>query len=262
MVARKLKRILKTMTGKPKAPAKDKSKERSLDLTAKQIAKLEKTLGHEFYDKSLLVEALTHPSFLLNTKSPLQNNQRLEFLGDAVIQLVLTHELFHNFPAEREGKLTNLRSGYARGDYMARIARQLDLDKYLLLKPKDRAAGIANQDSALGDAFEALIGALYLDAGWDVTQEIVLDLYPELHKAAEKKGVIANPKGRLQELVQPLYGNHALRYETTAVIGDPHNREFVVTVFIKDKPCGVGQGKAKKDASEKAALEAIASWKA
>lgn len=256
MVASKIKKLLKTVTHKVAEKAEAET-ETLVEMPPKRLKQLESKLGYTFNDKQLLAQSMTHPSFLLNTKDQLLNNQRLEFLGDAVIQLALTDALYKRFPKSREGKLTATRSGYARGDFMANIARELQLDSFLLLKPKDRAAGVAEQDSALGDAFEALIGAVYLDGGWETAYQLILKLYNNLKSAPTPKRGIANPKGKLQELIQPIHGNEAIRYETTAETGEAHSREFEVTVFCNETKLGVGTGRTKKEAAEKAAIEGL-----
>ncbi|EDY80852.1 ribonuclease III [Verrucomicrobiia bacterium DG1235] len=257
MVASKLKRLIKSVSKDSDKKAARLSAN-ATELPQAKVKRLENKLGYTFKTKGLLHQSLTHPSFLLNTKDQLKNNQRLEFLGDSVIQLVLTEKLYEKFPSLREGKLTSIRSGYARGDYMAGIARELKLGDYLILKPKDRNAGVAENDSALGDAFEALIGAIYLDSDFETSRKIILELYNYLDTAPTAKGVIANPKGKLQELIQPVHGNNALRYETIAQTGEAHEREFEVAVFCHDEQLGKGAGRTKKEAAEKAALIAIA----
>lgn len=257
MVASKLKRLIKSVS-KDTDKKQARKSIHATELPAAKVKKLEGKLGYTFKTKGLLYQSLTHPSFLLNTKDQLKNNQRLEFLGDSVIQLVLTEKLYEKFPSHREGKLTSIRSGYARGDFMAGIARELDLGSYLILKPKDRLAGVAENDSALGDAFEALIGAVYLDSDFETSRKIILSLYNYLDTAATAKGVISNPKGKLQELIQPVHGNSAIRYDTLSQEGVAHERIFEVAVFCNDEQLGSGTGRTKKEAAEKAALQAIA----
>jgi len=256
MVPSRLKNLLGTVSRKP-SRRKSKPNTRTQPLPEGKARELESTLGYRFANKELLHQSLTHPSYLINTGESLGNNQRLEFLGDSVIQLVLTETLYKRHPREREGKLTSLRSGYARGGYMAGIARELRLGDYLILKPKDRQSGVSKNDSALADAFEALVGAVYLDSDFETTRKIVLRLYKDLRHAPSPDGAIANPKGRLQELVQPLHGNSALRYQTTGQSGNAHERVFEVTVYCFDRQLGVGSGRTKKEASEKAALQGI-----
>lgn len=256
MVASKLKRLIKSVSKDSDKKAARKSAN-AAEVSAEKVRKLESKLGYTFSNKGLLHQSLTHPSFLLNTKDQLKNNQRLEFLGDSVIQLVLTEKLYEKFPRHREGKLTALRSQYARGDFMAEIARELQLGEYLILKDKDRQAKVAEGDSALGDAFESLIGALYLDSDFDTARKIVLGLYNYLDTTPTAKGGISNPKGKLQEIIQPIHGNSALRYETLLQTGKAHERTFEIAVFCNDQKLGVGTGKTKKEAAENAALKAI-----
>ncbi len=256
MVASTLKRLFKNRSDSHRSEP-DTARLVS-EMPKKRIKQVEKSLGYTFRDKGLLVKGLTHPSYLLGASDQINNNQRLEFLGDAVIQLVLTEALYFKFPDEREGVLTSTRSGYARGDYMAQIARRLRLNEFILLKQRERNAGVGEGDSALGDAFESLIGAVYLDSDWNTARDLILKLYDNLKSDPVEQGVIANPKGALQELIQPMYGNDALRYETTNTEGYPHNRIFEVSVFCNDECLGIGQGRAKKEAAEKAALKALA----
>lgn len=230
-----------------------------MELSSKQIQSLESILGYRFDKKELLDQSVTHPSYLLKSKEQIKNNQRLEFLGDSVIQLILTEALYHKYPERREGELTKERSCYARGDFMAGIARKLGVQNFLLLKDSDRAAGLAKKDSALGDAFEAIVGAIYLDSDFATTREVVLRLYNHLETPLEPQGGIANPKGKLQELVQPHHGNNAIEYMTTDERGEPHEREFEVAVTLNGTEVGRGEGKSKKEAAEAAALKAISS---
>ena len=262
MVGSKLKRLFGSRGSKPsKLHGKTRSDE-SAALSSAVIRKVERSLGYVFKNKDLLVKSLTHPSYLLNSRDQIHNNQRLEFLGDSVIQLALTEALYEKFPEEREGMLTSVRSGYARGDYMAGIARRLKLNQFLLLKEKDRNAGVADQDSALCDVFESVVGAIYLDSDWETARELTLKYYGPLSSKPAGTGKVANPKGALQELVQPEYGNFALKYETLSQTGQPHDREFEIAVFCNGEQLGSGKGRSKKEAEEKAAIEAIAVLKA
>lgn len=256
MVRSKLKRIFKSLSESPRTEPYDKKI--AGEMSKEQIKGVERALDYTFNNKSLLVKGLTHPSYLLHSREQINNNQRLEFLGDAVIQLVLTETLYFKFPNEREGQLTKTRSGYARGDYMAQIARRLGLNEFILLKKRDRETGVAEKDSALGDVFESIVGAVYLDSDWPTARDLILKLYDNLDESPVEEGVISNPKGHLQELIQPEFGNNALRYETTAEEGNPHNRLFEITIFCNEDKLGVGKGLTKKEAAESAALEAIA----
>lgn len=258
MVGSKLKGIFKSRSKSPHPDTDNGDIEAEMPKT--KIKKFEKALGYVFKNKNLLVKALTHPSFLLRSNDQINNNQRLEFLGDAVIQLVLTEALYGKYPEAREGKLTKLRSGYARGNFMAQIARRLKLNEFLLLQERDRKTGIGENDSALGDAFESVMGAIYLDSDWSTARNLILKLYDNLEESPVEKGTISNPKGVLQEMIQPELGNNAIRYKTTAQDGDPHERVFEVTVYCNEKKLGVGKGRNKKEAAELAATKAIAKY--
>jgi len=262
MVGSKLRRLFGSGGSRKAKPRKKGSGSPSADLAPAMIKKAERSLDYVFKNKELLIKSLTHPSYLLNSKDQIHNNQRLEFLGDSVIQLALTEALYKRFPNEREGMLTSVRSSYARGDHMAGIARKLKLDQYLLLKEKDRNAGVADKDSALCDVFESVVGAIYLDSDWETARKLTLKYYGPLSSKPAGKGKLANPKGALQELVQPELGNFALKYELLKQTGKPHDREFEVAVLCNGEQLGSGKGKSKKEAEEKAAIEAIETLKA
>lgn len=216
---------------------------------------LQRRLGYTFRDAALLDRALTHPS-LANERPDLKDaNQRLEFLGDAVLQLVLSEEIFRLYPSEREGELTNRRKKLVEGRFLAELARELALDEHL--RVQSASPELARSQSALADAFEALVAAVYLDAGYAAARETILRLYGDLPTRLEKTLPADNPKGRLQELVQPKHGNHALRYEVTKTSGEAHQREYQVEVYLLDRSLGTGSGPSKKLAEEAAALEAL-----
>jgi ribonuclease-3 len=204
-----------------------------------------------------LAEALTHPSFLQDHPDSGESNQRLEFLGDAVLQLVLTHELFSLFAFEREGALSKRRSSLARGIYLVSLAREIGLDQCLRLGASEESTGGRDKGSLLEDAFEAMVGAIYLDGGFEAARQTVLRIYGDI---AGRLGAVEdsdNPKGRLQEKIQPLHGNHALHYEVVKVEGADHARFYEVEVSLRDRSIGRGRGSSKKLAEEAAAREAL-----
>ena len=223
---------------------------------SKALAQLQARLGYPFRDAALLECAVTHPS-LAQEKPGVESNQRLEYLGDSVLQLVLTETLFQLFPGEREGPLSTRRAALANGTFLAQLAREIGLDACLLLSASDNALGTRHRTSALGDAFEALVGAVYLDSDFPTARRIVLAIYgalPERLATVEPGG---NPKGRLQEMVQPVHGNEALRYEVLRTDGLDHAREYEVAVFLLERQLGTGRGSSKKLAEEAAAREAL-----
>jgi ribonuclease-3 len=221
------------------------------------LVALQRRLGYSFRDPGLLGQAVTHPSWLQDHPGAGESNQRLEFLGDAVLQLIVTQALFGLFPADREGALTKRRAALTKGAFLVRLAREIGLDSCLRLGASEEASGGRRKSAALEDAFEALVGALNLDGGPTSASAIVLALYGDV--AARLAGVegAENPKGRLQELVQPEHGNQALRYEVVRVEGFEHARDFEVEVFLHDRLLGRGRGPSKKLAEEAAARGAL-----
>ncbi|OIR13520.1 ribonuclease 3 [mine drainage metagenome] len=218
---------------------------------------LQARIGHRFADHGLLRRALTHMSYLQDHPEESENNQRLEFLGDAVLQLVLAEALFSLYPAEREGNLTRRRAMLAKGSFLASLAREIDLPPCLRLGQSEESTGGRNRSAALEDAFEALVGAVYMDAGWDRCRTVVVGLYGDLGGRLAGLEDFENPKGRLQELVQPALGNEALRYALLGTTGEEHARTFESGVYLFDRLLGSGSGSSKKTAEEAAARAAL-----
>ena len=218
-------------------------------------------LGHRFRDTTLLERAITHPSWLQDHRGKGESNQRMEFLGDAVLQLVLTEALFQLYPAEREGVLSQRRASLSKGPFLAGLAREIGLERFVRLGGSEEASGGRTRAAVLEDALEAIFAALYLDTDFPTARQVILNLYGSLpdRLALEKAD---NPKGRLQEIIQSVHGNDALRYEVTNVEGADHAREFEVAVFLLDRPLGNGRGTSKKLAEESAALAALATLEA
>jgi ribonuclease-3 len=216
------------------------------------LGQLQTRLGYAFRDASLLERAVTHPSFVQDNPGN-ESNQRLEVLGDSVLQLVLTESWFQLIPPQRDGPRSARRAALANGTFLAQLAREIGLDACLRLSVSDEVLGTRVRTSALEDAFEALVGAVFLDSDFATARRVVLAIYgalPERLAAAEPAG---NPKGRLQEIVQPLHGNEALRYEVVGTEGADHAREYEVAVFLLDSQLGTGRGSSKKLAEEAAA---------
>ena len=227
------------------------------DSPATALEALEDRLAYRFRDRTLLEQAVTHLSFIQDNPG-VQSNQRLEFLGDAVLQILLADELFHRFPDEREGFLSRHRALLVNGVVLAQLAREIGLESCLRLGTSEETTGGRDRASSLGDAFEALIGALYLDSDLVQTRPIVLRIYGDLEQRLSPLTESENPKGRLQELVQPLHGNNALRYEVVSIEGQDHARDYEVAVYLRDRPLGSGRGTSKKIAEEEAARAALA----
>jgi ribonuclease-3 len=214
-------------------------------------------LGYTFRDPGLLLCALTHPSYLQDRPKAGPSNQRLEFLGDSVLQLVLSEALFELYPEEREGLLSKRRSILAKGRFLCILARELGLDGVLRLGLSEEQTGGRQRASNLEDALEAVVGAIYLDSDFATVRPVVLGWYGSVPDRLSALLGEDNPKGRLQELVQPVHGNGALRYEIAHTEGAPHEREYEVNVYLNDTLLGSGRGSSKKLAEEAAARAAL-----
>lgn len=221
------------------------------------LDQLEARIGHRFRRRDLLVQAMTHVTCVPD-RADTASNQRLEFLGDAVLQLVLTEALYTLFPQEREGRLTQRRASLVNGPLLAALGRDLGLEACLRLGPSERGGDGRGLPSALRDAFEALLGAVYLDSDFTTARALVLRLYGDLPERLAQAAGDDNPKGRLQELVQARHGNDALRYELIVATGEDHAREYEVAVLLHDRRLATGRGTSKKLAEEAAARAALA----
>ena len=221
------------------------------------LEQLQQRLAYTFRDPQLLVHAVTHPSYLHEHPEEPESNQRLEFLGDAVLQLVVTEELFRQYPTDREGALSKNRSVLSKGAFLCELARELGIAACLRLSVSEEQTGGRDRAIALGDAFESVVGAIYLDSDLATTRRVLLALYGSFAAHLTEMQPSENPKGRLQELVQPEHGNHAIRYEVFATHGEDHNREYEVQIFFNAEPLGIGRGKSKKTAEEAAARIAL-----
>jgi len=224
------------------------------------VAALQSRLGYTFRQPALLEMALTHSSYSVERPGS-ENNQRLEFLGDAVLQILLAEALYQLFPHDREGLLSKRRSLLVNQNFLSGLSRQVGIDAGLKLGKSEEKTGGRERTSVLGDAFEAVVGALYLDSDLDITRRVVLGIYGDLstHLAASEEA--DNPKGRLQERVQPVYGNNALRYDVTGLEGEDHARVFEVAVYLNDRLLGRGRGTPRKVAEEAAARIALETLK-
>jgi ribonuclease III len=227
------------------------------DSRSNSLATLQGRIAYEFRDLSWLERAVTHPSLLQERPELTESNQRLEFLGDAVLQILLGEQVFHLFPQDREGLLSKRRSLLVNRAILTELALEIGLDSCLRLSASEESTGGRTRPSALGDAFEALVGAIYLDSNLDRAREVVLGIYGDLAARLAPTEEADNPKGRLQELVQPVHGNNALRYEVTQISGEDHAREYEVEAYLLNRPLGRGRGPSKKLAEEAAARVAL-----
>jgi ribonuclease-3 len=218
---------------------------------------LQSRIDHVFIDKRYLYQALTHRSYLADHAEVTVSNQRLEFLGDAVLQLIMTDLLYKLYPGEQEGGLSKRRASLTNGAFLVEVAKEAKIDASIRLGSSEEASGGRVRASSLEDACEALIGAVYLDGGIEAAKKTVIALYGDLTQRLEGSSARDNPKGRLQEIIQPIHGNHALRYEVILEEGEDHAKAFEVAVYLIDKEIGRGRGHSKKIAEEAAARIAL-----
>lgn len=225
------------------------------------LENLQETIGYVFQDCALLQRALTHPSYCPagDDSTETAHNQRLEFLGDAVLGLILAEELYQSLPDEREGVLTRYRSILVRGRQLSELAREIDLGSFLFVGEPEDQAGIRALPSLLEDAIEALVGAVYLDGDLSAAREVVCRLYGDLRQRLQSQLAGMNPKGTLQERLQPVLGNNSIEYRLIDEDGPDHNKQFTVEVWIDQECRGTGTGPSKKQAEEEAARKALAS---
>ncbi len=218
---------------------------------------LQEGMGYVFRDSSFLRLALTHPSIAHEQGSPVHTNQRLEFLGDAVLQLVLTRELYEKFPGFGEGPLTKARAKLVNRRTLAERARALGLGQHLILSRGEEEHGGRERLSALADTYEALLGAILLDGGFEAARDFILRQFQTAFSGLSTIPVLENPKGELQELLQAV-SSEAPEYQVASVSGPDHDRLFECTVHHAGAELARGQGKSKKAAESDAALAALA----
>ena len=213
-------------------------------------------MGWTFRNPSLLRLALTHPSIAHEQEVPVPHNQRLEFLGDAVLGLVLTSELYERFPDLGEGPLTKARAQLVNQLSLAEQARLLGLGDFLIMSRGELTHGGRERASSLADAFEAVTGAVFLDGGFGAAREFVLRCFRDAFGELNSLPSLSNPKGELQEMLQE-NSNEAPRYDITASSGPDHDRLFECAVFHEGRELGRGRGKSKRTAESEAAMAAL-----
>lgn len=221
------------------------------------ISFAEQTLGLSFNDKTLLQRALTHRSYLNENRDyPYGDNERLEFLGDAVLDFVVGEYLYHRFPDRNEGTLTSLRAALVRTESLAAFANQIGLGSLILLGHGEDENGGRHRPAVLCGTFEALIGALYLDQGLEQVRAYIMPIFePALENVLENESD-KDAKSLLQELSQAYLG-YTPRYHTVETVGPDHEKQFVLAVTINGITYGRGRGHSKQSAAQAAAEEAI-----
>ncbi|MDE2842560.1 MAG: ribonuclease III [Chloroflexota bacterium] len=222
------------------------------------IEDLETSLGLTFKDQGLLRQALVHRSYLNeHGGSSLDSYERMEFLGDAVLELIVSTELYSNLPHITEGELTKGRSSLVCRPSLARAARRLSIGRHLALGKGEVESGGHNRESILEEAYESVVAAIYLDQGYDAARDFVLrSLEPDLEEIFRRGRPVENPKSRLQELIQGI-GLPTPRYELVSAEGPDHQPVFTVQVLVDDEILGQGTGSKKADAERAAAQMAL-----
>jgi ribonuclease-3 len=223
---------------------------------ASHMNPLERRIGYKFRNSLLLAEALTHPSLSFERKTFHFDNQRLEFLGDAVLQLVVTHHLYRIFPSFNEGQMTKLRSRIVSREGLKMHAVALGLGSYLMLGRGEEANNGRERSSTLADAFEALIGAMYLDSDLETVRRFILRVAADELSALTFEPAEHNPKGELQEIIQSI-SPQSPAYEVISECGPDHQKEFLCRVVWEDRELGRGSGQSKKQAEINAAANAL-----
>jgi ribonuclease-3 len=220
---------------------------------ARQPAELAALLGVHLDDLGLLEQALTHRSWAFENGS-VDPNERLEFLGDAVLALVVTDEIFHAHPAEQEGRLAKVRSAAVKTGSLAGVAREVGLGRFVKLGRGEAASGGADKDSILADTLEAVFGAVYLDRGFATAYDLVQRLFSARLDELAGRGAALDFKTSLQELAAARHGSLP-RYQVVDT-GPDHEKTFTAEVIVDGEVVGRGEGRNKKEAEQRAAREA------
>lgn len=219
--------------------------------------RFEENIGYAYNSKELLIQALTHSSYANEHKSAhLKDNERLEFLGDAILDLVVSDFLYRKYPNLPEGDLSKLRASIVCEAFLTKVAKQIDLGKFLLLGKGEEMTGGRNRTSILADAVEAVIGAIYLDAGLKQAQTFINNKIISLKESLSVSKIREDYKTHLQELIQKESAD-PLSYRVISEEGPDHDKCFNVEVKHKGQVLGTGSGKSKKEAEQNAAYIAL-----
>ncbi|MEM9081534.1 MAG: ribonuclease III [Verrucomicrobiota bacterium] len=220
------------------------------------MAELEARLGFEFANPELLQTALTHASLVAEEREEMEDNQRLEFLGDAVLELVLTEELYRRFPQHGEGVLTKWRARLVSRHALAEFGSRVRLGESMRMGKGETASGGRTRPSTLADCTEAVFGAVYLDGGLEAARKVILQLIGESLNRVVEAGEEGNPKGELQEALQAIVPESPV-YRIVSETGPDHDKRFVASVIWRGQELGRGEGSSKKEAEASAAAKAI-----
>lgn len=225
-------------------------------LRSNKLALLTSKLKLNFKNPQLLKQAFIHRSYLNEIKSEKASNERLEFLGDSILSLVVSHHLYNLRKDDAEGELTNLRAFIVKTKSLAQAAKNLNLGDYLKLSKGEEVSGGRNNPQLLANAYEALLGAIFLDQGLEIVRRVINDTLFKIFEKELKIGPPRDAKSNLQEIVQEKM-KESPHYKILETKGPDHNKEFVVGVYIKGKEMGQGVGSSKQVAEEQAASQAL-----
>lgn len=221
------------------------------------FAGLESALGYSFADPTALKRALTHKSYANEHRLPsVRQNERDEFLGDAVMELVVSHRLMETFPEAAEGELSKLRAAVVNETSLAALARKIRLGDFMFLGRGEEQCQGREKDSLLSDAYEAVLGAVYLDGGFSAAYDVVSAQFADLLQQATSQNILKDYKTRLQEVAQERF-RQIPKYRLAEERGPDHDKVFVVDLFINNENYGQGVGKSKKQAEQGAAMLAL-----
>jgi len=226
-------------------------------LSSENLSKLELSIGYHFKRRPLLTQALTHKSYAYEHKEEgAIDNERLEFLGDAVLNLIISEHLYNKFKDFTEAELSRIKAYAVKESTLARTARKLKIGRYLYLGRGEEITGGRNKPSLLANAFEAILAAIYIDGGYKNARTFLINhLLPEIERVS-KEDFVFDFKTRLQEVSQMKFGTLP-KYITTKEEGPDHEKVFEVKVYLNEKLMGTGIGKTKKAAAQKAAQEGL-----
>ena len=222
----------------------------------KELKDLQQLINYDFSNLSLLNTALTHSSYTANRQEVLEHNERLEFLGDSVLSMVISQYIFKSCNEMAEGQLTRIRANIVCEQSLHEAARKINLGKYLLLSKGEELTGGRTRPSILADAFEALIAAIYLDGGLGNAKIFVLNKLSNTIKQAVQNKIISDFKSFIQEHIQKS-SQGKISYKLVSEEGPDHNKTFEMAIMLDDELLGKGQGTSKKEAQQAAAKNAI-----
>lgn len=225
-------------------------------MTNDDFFKLQKILNIQFKNLNLLQQAFYHRSYLNEVRQTINSNERLEFLGDSVLSLVISNYLFSTRSEDTEGDLTNLRAYIVKTKSLAQAAKNLKLGEYLHLSKGEELGGGRQNPQLLANTYEALLGAIYLDQGLKVAQKVIAQTLLSLFEREIKSGPPKDAKSSLQEMVQEKF-KLSPAYKILETRGPDHAKKFIVAVYIKGRSYGQGQGNSKQIAEEEAAAKAL-----